>query len=51
MFDVLGFEPDNQGLCERCNEEIGAPNIEAFEITGLLLCEDCAEWAFQQEDA
>lgn len=35
--------------CERC-ESIGpwAVNVEAFELSGQVVCEDCAEEVFEE---
>ncbi len=34
--------------CERCEEEDITPVIEAFELSGQVVCEDCAEEVFQE---
>jgi hypothetical protein len=37
-------------LCARCDEALMGDEpstVEAFELTGLLLCESCAEAAFE----
>lgn len=44
MLHKLGLE----GLCEQCGEGIVSPNIEAWELTESLLCDECAEAAFEQ---
>lgn len=34
--------------CARCGEdEEFSPNVEAFEISGELVCDDCAEEIFE----
>ncbi len=33
--------------CQRCKESIDEANVEAFELTGELLCDECAEIAFE----
>lgn len=38
------------GCCERCRAEIETVNVEAFELTGQVLCEDCADEAFLKAD-
>lgn len=44
MIHKLGLE----GLCERCDAGVASPNIEAWELTEMLLCNECAEAAFEQ---
>lgn len=41
------------GFCERCGESIDDANVivEAFEITGQLLCDDCAAEEFGHDDS
>lgn len=29
------------GKCERCSAAIEETSVEAFEVTGKILCEDC----------
>lgn len=29
--------------CERCEEQMDAANVEAFEETGMLVCDMCAD--------
>ncbi len=36
--------------CERCGEDFAdafSPNIEAFELSGEIVCDDCAEDIFE----
>ena len=40
------IQPD-MGECESCHEELCSPNIEAWELTGALVCDECAEAAFE----
>lgn len=35
--------------CAACGEEIEDVNVEAFEISGKLLCEACADRLFEDE--
>lgn len=35
-------------LCPKCSESIGCPNIEAFEISGDVMCDECAEEVFEE---
>ncbi len=46
-------EDTPDGLCEECGEPMDATdvNVESFEITGKLLCPDCADEGFDKEDA
>ncbi len=41
----------NAGVCEGhgCADEVASVNVEAFELTGKVLCESCAEEAFEAE--
>ena len=34
--------------CETCGEDDFSPNIEAFEISGQIVCDECAEEIFEQ---
>lgn len=34
-------------FCERCGEEDISPNVEAFELSGETVCDDCAEEIFE----
>lgn len=34
--------------CQDCGEHDFSPNIEAFEISGRIVCDECAEEIFQQ---
>lgn len=39
---------NNENLqCEICGEEEFSPNIEAWEISGKLVCDECAEEIFE----
>lgn len=38
----------NHNCCERCGDDDFSPNIEAFEISNEVLCDDCAEEIFEQ---
>jgi formylmethanofuran dehydrogenase subunit E len=33
--------------CETCEEDEFSPNIEAFEISGKIVCDDCADEIFE----
>ena len=33
--------------CSRCGEDEFSPNIEAFELSGEIVCENCAEEIFE----
>ncbi|MGU3457258.1 hypothetical protein ACLBV5_13200 [Brevundimonas sp. M1A4_2e] len=35
--------------CPDCGADEWSPSVEAFETTGRLVCEDCAEAAMEQE--
>ncbi len=47
------MQADRTGCCAHCDEpfEDETPNVEAFEITGQLLCDLCAEAAMEEADA
>lgn len=34
--------------CGRSGDAFGSPHVEAFEVTGELYCEDCADGAIEQ---
>lgn len=41
------------GRCEKCNsssdpEEHFSPNVEAFEVSGEIVCDECAEEIFEE---
>jgi hypothetical protein len=40
----FGDRPD---VCQRCGEECEGANVEAFELSGELVCDDCAEAIFE----
>lgn len=39
---------DFHGVCDHCGGGMGGTdvNVEAFELTGLVLCDGCADVAF-----
>lgn len=40
--------PTPPAHCERCGEEMeDSPNVEAFELSGQVVCDDCAEEIFE----
>lgn len=48
--DAADFEPDDpDAVCEECGEFMDAMdvNVEAFELTGQILCDGCAQEAFE----
>jgi hypothetical protein len=34
--------------CERCGDDDISPNVEAFELSGEIVCDDCAEEIFEE---
>ena len=36
------------GFCQRCGEEDCSPNVEAFEMCGEAMCDECAEEVFEE---
>lgn len=45
----MGTANEGQNLagCHTCGEEDISPNIEAFEISGQILCDECAAEVFE----
>lgn len=41
---------DNQDIagCEDCGEGDICPNIEAYELSGKIVCDECAEKVFEE---
>jgi ribosome-binding protein aMBF1 (putative translation factor) len=35
-------------LCEICGEECDTANIETYEISGKIVCDDCADEIFEE---
>jgi hypothetical protein len=52
MADVAGLmtDEDNETYCPVCGEPCDHANVEAFELTGEAMCDDCAEQAFEDND-
>jgi formylmethanofuran dehydrogenase subunit E len=38
----------NEYFCEVCGESEVSPNIEASEISGKAVCDDCADEIFEE---
>jgi DNA-directed RNA polymerase subunit RPC12/RpoP len=38
----------DQSKCARCDAEDFTPNVEAFELSGQIVCEECAEEVFAE---
>ncbi len=38
---------DGLSACVHCGEAIEEANVEAFELSGELVCDDCAEAIFE----
>lgn len=45
--DIMTQPSPPKNCCQRCGEEEFSPNIEAFEIGGELVCDECSEEVFQ----
>ncbi len=43
--EALTFAEQNQ--CPKCGEDNCSPNVEAFEISGEIICDGCAEEVFE----
>lgn len=41
---ILGSE---NAQCETCGEDDFSPNIEAWEISGKIVCDECAQEIFE----
>lgn len=39
--DRRDMEPD-EPACPLCGEPCGTPNVEAYEVAGVICCDDCA---------
>jgi superfamily II helicase len=39
---------DYPKCCERCDADDISPNVEAFELSGECVCDDCAEEIFEE---
>jgi superfamily II helicase len=47
--DVSDWWADSPKACEHCGEyDYGSPNVEAFELSGEIVCDDCAEEIFEE---
>lgn len=46
-------DPEPDGNCERCGDAVDADgvSVEAFEMTGQLLCDSCFEAACEEGEA
>ena len=46
---MLGRTASGGGGCEHCGEtDEFSPNVEAFELSGELVCDDCADTVFEE---
>lgn len=48
MTEPYPFSDPFPGICAHCGESMDGTdvNVEAFELTGLILCDGCADDAF-----
>lgn len=48
----LGTANEGQNLagCQTCGEDDFSPNIEAFEISGQILCDECTQEVFEENE-
>lgn len=44
----MEHETPDMGECQHCGDDLVAPNIEAWELTGSFICDACAEAAFEE---
>lgn len=40
-------DPSAPTGCAHCGEDEFSPNVEAFELSGEVVCDDCAEQVFE----
>jgi len=43
MVDLVS---EGKAFCSKCENDDFIPNIECFEVTGEIVCDDCAEEVF-----
>jgi hypothetical protein len=43
--------PERRQSCPGCGEAAFSPNVEAFEMTGALVCDDCFDCETDDDDA
>lgn len=50
ILDRKMVDPVSEGKanCSRCDNDDFSPNIEAFEISGEIVCDECAEEIFEE---
>ena len=39
---------EKKEVCQRCGEDEFSPHIEAFEMSGEIVCENCADEIFEE---
>ena len=44
-------QPSPRTFCPGCGETHFSPNVEAFEMTGNLVCDDCFDCETDDDDA
>jgi len=44
-------QPLKDLACRGCGETHYSPNVEAFEVSGRLVCDDCADCECDDDDA
>jgi formylmethanofuran dehydrogenase subunit E len=48
LFNLMDAMAIPRGGCETCGEVEFSPNVEAFEETGQIMCDECAEALFEE---
>ena len=47
-YKMRKLHEEGKDFCSRCEESDFSPNVEAWEISGELVCDDCAEEVFEE---
>lgn len=50
MTGAYAIETPKGGACARCGETDFSPNVEAFETFGTLVCDDCVDAVFADDE-
>ncbi|MGE0190271.1 MAG: hypothetical protein AB7Q04_13425 [Steroidobacteraceae bacterium] len=45
---MVDLKSEGKAFCSRCENDDFSPNIECFEVTGEIVCDDCAEEVFEE---
>ena len=47
IFPYCDYVDQSINACEDCGESDISPNVEAYEISGKIVCDECAEQIFE----